>query len=255
MVEIRYGDHYEQAELASKSVAKARERYQEEFGIPDRARAILNGKLVKKDMEPRTMLSDNDELSFEAMAKSGRGLVLVAALALAIAITGGVFAYTYTTASATITGVADSDFAAIEPSSPAVSFSTNVFGKFRGDLPEGYLFDITPDTDYTGDLTVDVYLTNVDELTLAYKHINLKLELWDSATTPVNINASATGHTFELLTLDNGVVHFDLAYDTGTTPYKVKIAGGGFRTHGRSPLDWTSGFSASPLLFCEVVQR
>ena len=39
MVEIRYGEHYEMADLAGKSVAQAREQYKQEFDIPDKAKA------------------------------------------------------------------------------------------------------------------------------------------------------------------------------------------------------------------------
>lgn len=39
MVEIRYGDYSEQADLAGKSVAEACEQYKLELGIPDKATA------------------------------------------------------------------------------------------------------------------------------------------------------------------------------------------------------------------------
>jgi len=102
---------------------------------------------------------------------------------------------------------------------------------------------------------VKVYLTNADELTGAYQSLNMKLELWDSAVTPVNIYASETGHTFQLLTLDNGVVTLDLEYNAGTSPYKIKLAGGSYTTNPRSPVDWSAGYAVSPLLYCEVTQR
>ncbi len=187
--------------------------------------------------------------------KNKKRLVLIVALVVTLLGSGITFAFTYTTASATITGTADSEYATVEPAGSLPSFSTNVFGKHRGDIPSGDVFTITPDTDYTGDLLVKVYLTNADELTGAYQSLNMKLELWDSAATPVNIYASETGHTFQLLTLDNGVVTLDLEYNAGTSPYKIKLAGGSYTTNPRSPTDWTSGYSVSPLLYLEVTHR
>lgn len=48
MTEIRYGEYYEMADLAGKSVAQAREQYKQEFGIPDKAQAKLNGKGIRQ---------------------------------------------------------------------------------------------------------------------------------------------------------------------------------------------------------------
>ena len=92
MVEIRYGEHYEVADLAGQLLAEAREQYKEEFGIPDKAQAKLNGKPVKKKLEAVTELGDGDEFSFAE--KGRRGLILVGTFLLAIAITGSLFAYT-----------------------------------------------------------------------------------------------------------------------------------------------------------------
>ena len=49
MVEIRYGDQYEVTDLAGQTVNEAREQFRSEFGIPDKARAKLNGSKVKTD--------------------------------------------------------------------------------------------------------------------------------------------------------------------------------------------------------------
>ncbi len=253
MITIRYGEHYQIADLAGKSVVEVREQYKELFSIPGKAQAKLNGKAFKKMQEAKTTLKDNDELAFAK--KSGKGLLMVGALMLALVVSGGVFAYTWTTAGATITATADSDYATVEPAGSLPSFGTNIFGKYRGTIPSGDLFTITPDGDYTGDLVVKVYLTNADALTSAYQNLNMKLELWDSAATPVNIYASETGHTFQLLSLDNGVATFDLEYNDGTSPYKVKLAAGSYATNPRSPVDWNAGYSVSPLLYCEVTQR
>ncbi len=432
MVEIRYGEYYEMADLAGQLVAEARVRYKQEFGIPDKAQAKLNGKPVKKKLEAVTELGDGDELSFAE--KSRKGLILVGAFLLALAVTGGVFAYTYTTASVTISAIADSDYATVAPEE-TIEFTTRVFGHYRGEIPSGKVFKITPDDDYTGDLNVKVYLANADKLTLAYKHLNMKFEIQDANGEVVDVNwrnyyeeehlhfeewdvifataeatydtawstfdtaeaawnsggstatfeaalatylqalsvwqstvqsiqdaadtyvlavgttyysavssgvvshqtdtttwttaegvfdgtvttyntavttyldavdtwraggdeatfhtafdttfraaevtafqtavdtwqaATATfdgevdayigsltslGHEFQLLTLDNGQIALDFSPSWGESPFYVRMIGGSFRTHGRSPLDWTSGYEVEPLLYMEVTQR
>ena len=254
MVEIRYREHREEAGLAGKSVAEVREQYKSVFDMPDKARVKLNGKEVKPDLESGMLLNDGDKLLFEHKKMSPK-LMLAMVILGVLATTGGVFAVTWTTASATITAVAASDYATVVPDGSLPSFSTKVFGKYRGDIPSGNLFTITPDADYTGDLVVKVYLTNADELTAAYQHLNMKLELWDTDVSPVNIYAAETGHTFQMLTLDNGVATFDLEYDAGTIPYEVQLADGCYTTNPRSPNDWNANYEVSPLLYCEVTQR
>ena len=373
-------------------------------------------------------MKDRDELPIRARR---RPFALKGALLLALALTAGVFAYTYTTASATISAIADEDYAAVEPEE-TLEYSTRVFGHYRGDIPSGKLFKITPDADYTGDLNVKVYLVNADELTLAYKHLNMKFEILDAnfqtanvdwtndyekehlhfeahddlfiaaeatydtafgvfdtaetawngggdvatfnaaletflaaqnvwlssiqsiqdaadtyvtvvgttyytATNPTHqtdtdtfttaegvfdgtvttYNTAVTayldavdtwraggddatfhtafdttfktadqttfeaavtawqaaadafdtdvddyigtvdslGHEFQLLTLDNGQIALDFSPSWGERPFYVNLMGGSFRTHGRSPLDWTTGYEVEPVIYCEVTQR
>ncbi len=255
MIEVRYGERFEVVELEGKSVADVRKQYKPVYDMPHKSKAILNGKEVEGDLEERMLLDDGDKLVFEHAKKKNRKLIMIGAIMAALAATGGVFAFTWTTAGASIGATADSEYATIEPAGSLPSFSTNVFGKYRGEIPSGEVFTITPDADYTGDMVVKVYLTNADDLTKSYQNLNMKLELWDDAETPVNIYASDTGHTFQLLTLDNGVATFDLEYDAGTSPYSVKLAGGSYTTNPRSPNDWNSGYSVAPLLYCEVTQR
>ncbi|MDD4859759.1 MAG: hypothetical protein PHR56_06100, partial [Dehalococcoidales bacterium] len=47
--------------------------------------------------------------------------------------------------------------------------------KVQGDVPPGDLFEVIPHPQFTGDLTVNVYLTNVQALIKAYKYLNMKL--------------------------------------------------------------------------------
>jgi len=65
MVEIRYGEGYQIADLAGRSVAKVQEGYESEFNIRERAKAYLNGREVAGDSEPRMVLSDNVVVSNE----------------------------------------------------------------------------------------------------------------------------------------------------------------------------------------------
>ena len=87
MVEIKYGEYSELAELAGKSIAEAREQYESEFEIPDRAQAILNDKPLKKGQEDRILLGDGDELYFEEKKRSRKPL-FITALLMALAISG-----------------------------------------------------------------------------------------------------------------------------------------------------------------------
>ena len=187
--------------------------------------------------------------------KSRKKLGLLGALMGLLAITGGMFAYTYTTASVTIgvtaTGV---DYATVEPHAPPTI--SQLWGKHRGDLPTDDIFKINPEASYTGDLLVKVYLTNADELSKVYQHLNMKLQLVDKAG---NVKFSTVpGHEFQLLTLDNGVVTMEMyGYNPGVdTPWYVRLVGGSYATNPWSPRAWGAGtYTDDPLLYCEVTQR
>ncbi len=114
MVEIRYGENYEVANLAGQSVAEAREQFKGEFGIAGKAGARINDRKVKGKMEAEVRLADNDRLTFTE-AKVGKGVFLVGALLLALSVTGGVFAFGLTTASTDFDQVTKSgeDFATV----------------------------------------------------------------------------------------------------------------------------------------------
>jgi len=184
--------------------------------------------------------------------KSRRKLGLLGALALALVLTAGMFAYTWTTASLTLSGTVKTDYATVSAEETAPGFG-NVWGKWIGNVDSGNLFTITFQDDYTGDLVVKVYLTNADELAKAYQHLNMKLYI---KGTSGNIHAADAGHEFELLTLDNGVVTWNLSYNSGGGgPFKVYLDGGSFKTNSRIPIDWEAGYSVKPQLFCEVTQR
>lgn len=247
MIEISYGENSQQADLVGKSVAQAREQYKHEFDIPDKARARLNDKVIKKGQEPVTILNDDDELIFAQ--KSRRGLVLVGASLVALMGTGGMFGYTYTTATITMGLVGEGDIAVVE--SGTYSPGIKVFGHYKGYLPAGWLFTIDPDDAYTGDMTITVSILNPGELSHVYKYINLELEITNSEGDRISGNS---GHEFESLSLENGVVTFDVLH-TAFQPYKVHLLGGGYCTLGQSPLPWRIPYSVDPKLFCEVTAR
>ncbi len=165
-------------------------------------------------------------------------------LAVVLMIAGGSFAYTYLTATQqiSVTG-AGGDIATVESyGSPSWG---SLAGQQAGNLPNTVLFKITPLASYTGKLLVSVYLTNTGELTPVYQHLNMKTELNDKDGNKVG--------RIEFLTLENGVVTFEMSYGAGwNSPYYVAITGGSFNTL-KGVAD--SGESFAPAFYAEVRQR
>jgi hypothetical protein len=245
MVKIIYDKHEKQADIAGKSVAQVRKLYKTEFSLPDRAKASLNGKELERKQEPETRLGDRDDLSFEV--KSRKGLVTLGAFLLTLVITGGLFAYTYLTATATIDATtATNNFAAVTANNTVASYQP--FGKARGAISAGNLFNVTKTSGYTGDLEVTVYLSNPDELTKNYRYWMLRLEFVNSANTTVD----AEGIT-QVLSMENGVATFYVpsANVTGGTPYYVLCQGGSYMALPWIGAGWTT---YDPLLFCQITQ-
>ena len=198
----------------------------------------------------------------EQKQKTGKGrkrFHLLGALALALVLTGGLFAYTYTTADIALGMTAKSDIASVATAGynagglPGSLYGL-AFGKYKGDLPGGNLFKIDP-LDYTGDLTIKVSIMNPGELARAYQYFNMKLALTDAGgVIIIGSGVAPSGHEYQVLSLENGVVEFDVAA-TLSQPYYVKLMDGGFSTFGRSPLNWSNNAAVGPQLFCEVVAR
>ena len=239
MVEIRYGEHYEMADLAGKSVAQAREQYKQEFDIPDKAKANLNSKGIRQKHEPVTALGDNDSLTFAR--KSRKGLFFIGALLLAVAITGGIFAYGATTATIGLTLADYGDFVAV--ALPAGQPTWNVFGSYRGRVATGNLFEITPEANWTGDMGVVLTLANAEELVEAYRILVLEIEITDTG------GAGSQVGTTEYLTMGKGEVEFEFSQTTGS--YMVELTGGFYITHRGG---WTTG-QEDPNILCQVLQR
>lgn len=266
MVEIRYGDQYEVTNLAGQTVSEAREHFKSEFGIPDKAKARLNGSKVKPGAELETVLNDDDKLTF-AVARN-RGVYLVGALLLALAATGGVFAYGFINASTTLSGasISDTNFADVGSNSTGIAAVTwSGFGFFKGTLSSSYTghstngtpifnIDTTGGTGYTGDLVVTVSLGNADQLAKVYRVLALKLSMAnpDGSVMDINEEGGAVASTdWVMLTLNNGEVSM---FPGGTANVStVRVKSGFYITHVYSA-GWAAG-SKTPDLFCEVAQR
>ena len=249
MVEIRYRENYEVAELAGQSVAEARKHFKGEFGIPDKATAKLNGKKVSGKLEAETCLNDDDRITF-ARDNRGKGLILAGALLLTMAITGGVFAYTATSTSATMGVVAQTDFVTVSSNmTDNVTGSTwNIFGKYKGTLPDGNLFDIAPAAGYPGDLVATVSIGNGDEMVGVYRVYVMQIEIEDEAGSTVSSG---------ILTMSNGEVELPIDVSAfNATGFYVRSNGGFYVSHSWSGLFSPPGANEEdPILYIDIAQR
>lgn len=132
-----------------------------------------------------------------------RKLYLIVALALAAVICGGTYAYAFTQATATVSTIpADGNIAAVDeavsqPDWQSILDDLASENKTMGEVPSGDLFDVTPNSAYSGDLDIKVYLANTDNLSKAYQYCNMKLYMDGSVEAGEDPN-------YQLLTLDNG---------------------------------------------------
>ncbi|MEE9399492.1 MAG: hypothetical protein V3V23_04410 [Dehalococcoidales bacterium] len=172
--------------------------------------------------------------------------ILLATLAVSLALTGGLFAYAYTSATTSITATTGSaDFASVTTNSTVPSYT--IFGSYRGRIQSGNLFEVTPSSGYPGDLQVNVYLSNIDELSYNYGLFMLRLQLVDGSNNKQDMEAIT-----KVLTLNNGVVSFISDNLTPGTTYYVKTIGGIYRSYPWVYLGNQSIYS--PELYAEVVQ-
>lgn len=116
-----------------------------------------------------------------------------------------------------------------------------------GDVPTGDLFEVTPHANYTGDLSVKVYLANTENLTKAYQSLNMELFLEGSAEAGEDPN-------YRLLTLENGVATFTLI-DEGGTSRTLSVIGGEYGLVSDNISAWEEGWTVTPELYCEATQR
>jgi len=116
-----------------------------------------------------------------------------------------------------------------------------------GNTPTGDLFEITPNTDYSGDMQVRVYLANTGALQKAYDFLNIELYLEGS------VEAGETPD-YQLLTLENGLAAFSIL-GGGSESHTLSVTGGTYRLNSREITEWEAGYTVTPELYCEVTQR
>ncbi len=173
---------------------------------------------------------------------------LVAGMMLSLTVTGGLFAYAYTsdTGSISVTSGLD-DFADVTDNVTVASWK--VFGSYRGTIGSGTLFNVTPTTDYPGDMEVNVYLSNLDDLGKTYGMFLMRITLVDSGDTPIDKEGIV-----KPLTLQNGVVSFiaESGDFTAGTTYFIKTTGGVYRAYAWAYLSGKTIYG--PTFHAEVVQ-
>jgi molybdopterin converting factor small subunit len=248
MVEIKFGEQFEVSDLAGRTVSEAREQFKSEFGIPDKAKARLNGGKVKASAELDTVLNDDDRLTFAV--SRGSGIYLIGALLLALAVTGGVFAFGWVNDTTDIDAtISNYNFADVEESNNVTGWSGH--GNFKGDISAGTLFNVNPAPGYSGDLVVSVGLGNAADLSEQYRVLSLQLEMVYTANASVIDISAGNGAEWVLLNLKNGSV--DMFPENPTANMTIRVKDGFYITQAKGTGAW--GGSADPELFCEVAQR
>jgi hypothetical protein len=258
MVEIKFRDQFEVADLAGKTVSEVREQFHDEFGIPVKASAKLNGETVKGSAEIDTVLADDDKLTFAVSRHVG--LFLVGAAILALAVTGSVFAFGFINATGTLGGTAvNANFADVTANNSLTdgmgSFNWNVYGFYKGSITSNNatIFNVRPAAGYPGDLETTITLGNADQLARIYKVFALQIQAVDPANPNVPLDISAgNGQTWAILSLDNGSVSL---FTAGSANLSIQVKSGFYISHAYPATGWPSGSSASPQLFAEVSQR
>lgn len=247
MVEIRYGENYDVADVAGKTIARVRNEFKSKLNIPDKARARLNEKIVSRRLEHEVLLNDNDRLVFTE--KSYKALLFLTAVLLALAVTAGIFAFTVTTTTVTLNLNTQSEFASVAaaPSPP----TWNVWKAFKGRTSSGSLFKIMPATDYTGDLSVMVTLTNGYNLVETYRVLVFKISVYEDNGTGSGPDINQRIGESAYLSLSKGEIIIDLTSLAGrTAPYWVYLDSGFYQSH----TNWAPG-NEDPVLLCDIVQK
>ena len=142
-----------------------------------------------------------------------------------------------------------------EPTSGQNTNCTQVYAEVNyeapllsGSVPTDDLFDITPHSSFSGDLAVRVYLTNTGDLVKAYQSLNMHLYLENS------VEAGETPN-YRVLTLENGWVTFNLKDFTPGNTYTLSVTGGDYELVSRDTSEWEEGWTVTPELYCQIVQR
>jgi len=177
---------------------------------------------------------------------------LVIALVATLAVTGGMFAYAFTVDTTQLSvSSSDADFCTIAGNMTVPQFNT--FGTFRGKIDPGYLFKFTPQTNYPGDIAINVYLDNIHEIGYKYGMFMLKVDIVDpSDNTTKSIDGIA-----RVLSLNKGVTTLvtttaNISYGS---EYKIYTSGGTFKTFPGTYLSTVTGQGNwAPSFTAEVVQ-
>ena len=120
-------------------------------------------------------------------------------------------------------------------------------GSSQGSVPQGDLFEVTPDADYTGDLLVKIYIMNIADLIKAYQYLNI------SVYTSNSVEAGGTPD-YRVLSLENGVVEFNIIGGLAAE-YVVSVSGGSYGLLSNDPATWGAEYTLTPEFYCEVTQR
>jgi hypothetical protein len=254
MVEIKFKDQFEVADLAGRTVRQARQQFRGEFGIPDKAVARVNGRPVKGADELDTVLNNDDKIGFTV--SRGLGVYLVGAALLALVITGSTFAFGFINSTTSLSATTvESNFADVSANVTGITATTwSAFGFYKGSIGgPNTIFNITPAVGYTGDLVTSITIGNADDLVKRYRVLALQIRMVDAATgLPLDINESGAADSSDwvMLTLDNGSVSL---FTDGNVNMGLQVMGGFYITQVHPFAGWQG--SASPDLFCEVAQR
>jgi len=116
-----------------------------------------------------------------------------------------------------------------------------------GNAPTGDLFEVYENPDYSGDLSVRVYLTNTGSLQKAYESLELELYLEDSEEAGQSPN-------YQELTLENGVASFTLK-DPASDNHTLSVIGGDYALVSDNMPEWEAGWTITPEFYCEATQR
>jgi hypothetical protein len=253
MIEIKYKQNLEVADIAGQTVAETRAQYRKEFDLTGKTAAFLNGKKLNAAAESGIILNDDDKLQFKANSNH-RVAFLVGALVLAMLITGSVFAYGFTNATVSLSATASSNNYADVSANTTDPVTWTARGLEKGKTGDGTLFDVNTITSgYTGDLSVSVVLGNADQLIKVYRMLTLVIEVRDSAGDLVDINLDGLTNDSDvtLLTMENGSVTFGIDQATADV-YTIKVKSGAFICNLNA--GWSAG-DAAPMLYCEIAQR
>ena len=133
----------------------------------------------------------------------------------------------------------EADFASVTAGGGA---PFTAFGNYKGSVGTGDIFNVIPNVNWTGDMSVLVTIANAQELVETYRILVFEIEVQDS------LNNTIAGP--EYLTLGRGEIDMDVDYDTDD-PYTVEVTGGYYITHRGG---WGAGME-DPVLMCQVLQR